>query len=478
VAQVADYPLPQLLMAIDQLERHAVIRPSTSVGNEMGYDFAHDIVRQAVYRQLSEPRRRLLHYQIAQTLHQNFAVDDAVAADVAHHAALGSDFLLATASSLTAAQRSLKLFAYAEAAELAQRGMDYCQQLDDRSRIQFHAKLLKVFVFAGVPKNRVAQLEAKLHQLIAESNRLGLQDEEAIALEALIALNFDHGNITGVHEHSLRASERGRAASPTITARILAYTGWCLAEIERDMPRAEALLLEAQSLAARVGQELMDVQSGLGIVRYYEADRESARLLLEQAWRMAQALQDHWRECICLKYLAMLELEAGEAEASLVYSRAMAIVADQMGETNTESAIAAALTLLVQYRANPIRHHALLEQVLSTLNQLDDQRLRAYTLTYAAETDLQYQRIDLAITRAQAALTAARVVDHASCIALAWVAWVRGLLASGELQQAIATFNALRQQIRDRAISVRAHTALQQLELQIGEGEMHGSSPG
>jgi hypothetical protein len=46
---------------------------------------------------------------------------------------------------------------------------------------------------------------------------------------------------------------------------MLAYTGWCLAEIERDMPRAEAMLLEARSLAARVGQDLLDVQSGLGL---------------------------------------------------------------------------------------------------------------------------------------------------------------------------------------------------------------------
>lgn len=474
VAQVAVHPLPKLLTSIEQLEQQSIIRPSLSIENEMGYDFAHDIVRRVVYQQISEPRRRLLHYQIAQTLRQTIAVDEAVAVDVAHHAALGGDFLLATASSLTAAQRSLKLFAYSEAAELAQRGIQDCQHLDDRSRIPFHVKLLQVFVLTGVPKNRVAQVEAELHQLIAEANRLGLQDEEAIALEALIALNFDHGNITGVHEHSLRASERGRAGSPTTMARMLAYTGWCLAEIERDVPRAEALLLEAQSLAARVGQELMDVQCGLGIVRYYKADWESARLLLEQAWRIAQASQDHWRECICLKYLAMLELESGHMAASLSYSRSMATVATQMGEASTEGAIATALTLLVHYAADPIQHAALLEQVLSRLNQLDDQRVCAYTLIFAAEIDLQHQRIDRAIARARSALTAARVVDHASCIVLAWIAWVRGLLASGDREQAIATFTTLQQQTCDRAISVRARTAQQQLELEI-KGERDGS---
>jgi len=53
----------------------------------------------------------------------------------------------------------------------------------------------------------------------------------------------------------------------------------------------------------------MDIFSGLGIARYYHADSAGARLLLEQAWPMAQVEQDHWRECISVKYLAMLELE-------------------------------------------------------------------------------------------------------------------------------------------------------------------------
>lgn len=52
VAQVVDFPLPQLLTAIEQLEQQAIIRPSTSTGNEIGYDFAHDIVRQVVYEAL------------------------------------------------------------------------------------------------------------------------------------------------------------------------------------------------------------------------------------------------------------------------------------------------------------------------------------------------------------------------------------------------------------------------------------------
>lgn len=462
LALIANCNLARLLAAVEQLEHQGIIRPGTLNG-ELGYDFAHDIVRQVAYRQLSEPRRCLLHLQIAQTLYQQSMTDGALAGDIAHHAALGGNDLLAAEAALLAAQRGLKLFAFADAAELAQRGIHSCHRLQDRSRIHFHVNLLKVLVLTGVTKDQLAQLEIELHQLISESSRLGLQDEEAVAREALIALHYDHGNLISVHEHSLRAAERGRTASPTTTARMLAYTGWCLAEIERDMTRAEALLLEAQSLAARAGQEIMDIQCGLGIVRYYAADWVSARSLLEQAWRMAHVAQDHWRKCICLKYLAMVELEAGNPAVAMHYSQEMAIVAAQMDETGSEEAMATALTLLAQYAANPEGDQMALEQVVSRLYQLDNQRMCAYTLIEAAAIDLQQNRVELAMARAESGLVKARVVGHLSGIALAWGILVQALLTVGDLERAAIEFEQLRQQIDHHTISARAHAAIQQL---------------
>ncbi len=467
LARVADCSHNQLLVAMEQLERHGIIRPGTSLNGEIGYDFAHDIVRQIAYRQQSELRRQLTHRQIAHALDKLSPADDALAGDVAHHASLGGDRELAASASLAAAERCLRLFAYAEAAELAQRGIQHCQSLDDCSRVRLHVGLLKVYVTAGVTRDRVPQLESELHQLIAQASTLGLKDEEAIALEALIALNHDHGNLTGVQEHSLRAAERGRAASPTTTARMLAYAGGCLAEIEREMSRAEALLLEAQSLAARVGLEMIDISSGLGIVGYYNADFAGASLLLQKAWRMAEAEQDHWRECICLKYLAMLGLEGGNPTAALTYSREMAMVAAKMGDEGSEGPCAVALNSLAHYALGQVGAEATLEQALATLRQIDDQRMLAYTLTFAAEIDLEKGRVELAIARAEAALPAAQTVDYPSGIAIAWAAMVQGVLALGDPQRAIEYFQDLQRQIDNRALSVRARTAINHLAQQL-----------
>ena len=458
VALVADCSLTKLLAAMEELERQGIIRPGTPIDGEIGYDFAHDIVRQVAYHQLSAPRRRLMHLQIARTLDKNSNI---CICDVAHHAELGGDRQLAAKAFLAAAERSLRLFAYAEASQLAQRGIGQLGGLEDmRSRVRLHIGLLKVYVLAGVTKEQVPQLEKTLNQLAASASTLGLKDCEAIALETLIALNYDRGNFSNVCFHSLQAAQKGRFASPATTARMLAYSGWCLAEIEREMQRAEALLIEAQTLAARMGLEISDVSCGLGCVRRHQADFDSARSLLTQAWRMTQVEQDRWRECACLTYLVMVELESGNPDDAIAFCEELATVAAKIGGEGSEGATAVALDALARYMMG---QQDQLEQSVLTLRQLDCQRMLAYILTFAAEIDLESSRVKLAITRAQAALDAARIVDHPSLIALAWVMLIRGLLAAGECDRAAELRHNLQSEIDNFVLSTRARSAIEGL---------------
>jgi DNA-binding SARP family transcriptional activator/predicted ATPase len=462
VAQVADYPLLQLLTAIEQLERQSIIRPSTS-GNETGYDFAHDIVRQVVYQQFSEPRRQLIHLQIAHKLKQVSTPDNALAGDIAHHASLGGDSLLAASSALLAAERGLRLFAYADAATLAQRGLQQCQSLDSQTRIHLRLSLLRVWILAGVTGDRALQLEADVHQLIHEANQLGLRDEEAIGLEALGVLYFNQGNFTDVHHHSLRVVEAGRAASPATAARLLAFSGSCLAELGQDMIRAEALLLEAQSLADRVGLELCDLYSGLGSVHLHNGRYDMARTLLQQAWRQAQVEQDHWRECNCLTYLAMAELEANDAIAALPYCREVATIAAKIQGEVSEGAVSAALAALAEYQLQQLGSEAALEEAIVKLNQVDAKRMLAYVLIGAAEVDLMHQRFDRAAVRAEAALQAAQIMNHSSEIALARALVIQCALALGESDRAIAQFETFHRQSNRHTLSARARIKFDQV---------------
>ncbi|MBE9169324.1 AAA family ATPase [Pleurocapsales cyanobacterium LEGE 06147] len=468
LARVSDYPLPQLLKVIEQLEQQTIIRPNTSHSDRLGYDFVHDIVRQVIYRQLSEPRRQLVHLQIARKLSQQLIADNTLADEVAHHASLGGDHELAASSTLSAAERCLKLFAYAEAAKLAQRGIQHCQRLEAQTRIRLHLGLLRVWAIAGVTREQAIQLEADVQRLMSEASELGLKDDEAIGLEAIGVLYFNQSSFAGAHHsHWLRAVEVSRFASPSTAARLLAFSGSCLAELGRDMVRAEALLLEAQSLAARIGLQLCDIDSGLGSVHYHNGRYAEARTLLQQAQKLAQIEQDHWRSCAYLSYLAMTELEAGDPAAALPYCNEMAIVAAKIQGEGSEGAIAASLVALANYRLQHSEASHTLEQAIATLQQVDAKRMLSYVLIGAAETDLERDRPQLTVARAETALQAAQAIDYPSGIALAWAILIQGLLALGERELALARFEALRDKIERHTLSLRARTAVERIIQQM-----------
>ncbi|WP_187329285.1 AAA family ATPase [Halomicronema hongdechloris] len=469
LAQVADNSPMGLLAALEQLEQYGIIRPGTDSDpdfeDDIEYDFAHDMVRQVAYQRLSQPRRRWVHLQLAQALEHLSGKTDTLAGEIAHHAALGGNRTLAAATALRAAQRCLRLFAYAEASKLAQRGIQHCQKLKDEQRVALHLELLGVYVLAGVSRAQVPTLEQELQGLIAEAKTLKLKDTAAIGLEALIALSYDHGDLTGVHQHSLQAAETGRSTSPAMTARTLANSGSCLADIGRDMPQAEALLLEAQSLAARVGIELSDIPHGLGCVRRFAGDWAEARQLLATGWQQARREQDHWRESVCLLNLALVEFEAGTPGAALPYCQEMAIVADKIGGEGSEAAFAEGLSALAQYQLGHTDAAARLESALTTLRQIDAKRMLAFVLTAAAESDLQREHPETAIPRAEEALQVAQIVDYPSSIALAWAVLIRATVGiePDSAKSPAEQLQALHRALDGSPLSARARRAVDSL---------------
>jgi len=463
INHITDCSLLTLLSVMEELEQHNILHPATSSNGEPGYAFTHDVVRQVAYHRLSEPRRRLVHRHIAERLQPLAETDSALSSDLAHHAQLAGEHEMAAIAFLAAAEHCLRLFAYADGAKLAHQGIEQCQWLEARPRVRLQLRLFKVLVLAGVTRQTSEAIKAQLDELIQAANHLGMSDDEAVGMEALIALNYEQDNLTEVHQHCLLAAEQGRLASPAITARMLAYTGWCLADIGQEMQRAEALLLEAQSLANRVELELIDLPSGLGCVHWHHGNFEEARPLLEQAWQMAQADQDHWREFVCLSYLVMFELEAGQLRAALTYCDALTLASAQL-EGGNEAAIAAAFKSLVHYQLDQADAQTQLHQALATLQEVDAQRTRAYILTWIAEHHLKQSAVDVALTHAQTALEAAQIVNHPSNIALAWTTLIQAYLMQNQKQEANHHFQKLKQQVERHSLSARANQAIANLE--------------
>lgn len=78
----------RLVRGLDELWQRRIIREQ----GEDGYDFTHDKLREVIYAELSEARRRLLHRRVASTLEANHNGDvDAVAARLAAHYERGGE---------------------------------------------------------------------------------------------------------------------------------------------------------------------------------------------------------------------------------------------------------------------------------------------------------------------------------------------------------------------------------------------------
>lgn len=107
LSEAADLDTTELIAAIDELWRLGILRP---VGT--GYDFGHQLLRDAVYRQATPAGRWLLHRRLAQGLESLYAGNlDAVAATLAEQYARGSSPARALPFHLRAGADAARVFA-------------------------------------------------------------------------------------------------------------------------------------------------------------------------------------------------------------------------------------------------------------------------------------------------------------------------------------------------------------------------------
>ena len=85
LTEASDLDADTVVRAVDELWRRRIVRELRD-----GYDFSHDLLRDAAYAQISPPKRWLLHRRLAQGLELLHANDtDAVSAQLAEQYARG-----------------------------------------------------------------------------------------------------------------------------------------------------------------------------------------------------------------------------------------------------------------------------------------------------------------------------------------------------------------------------------------------------
>jgi DNA-binding SARP family transcriptional activator len=463
LGRVTGLPAAELLSTLELLERHGVLRAAAA----SSYDFAHDLVRRAAYRQMSEPRRRLVHGQLARALAALPDPDGARASDVAHHAGLGGDSRLAAEACVTAGGRCLRLFAYEQTRELGQRGLHHASRLPPRERLPLQVELLGLQVQA-VRGRRGGSIESELTRVLVEAQAAGLGETEARAHRFLSWMRYESGDYAGAMASSLRHAEVGRTGARIEVANELAASARCFALLERDLDRAEALIEEA-SAAFGPDAEVVDIFWTRGLLRQFGGQTEEAVADLTRAATLAARAELNWEQCDCLMRLAFIELERGRPAEALPWCERLAAVAGKMSDGH-ERPVAAALRALAQQALGRPGAEAELARALDDLRATDAKSVLSAVANLCAARALQ-DGSAAADAFAREALAAATAVRQRSQEAIARALLARLAAAAGDGDGARAHLEAAAASLTEpRAVSARARAAVEAARTEVFAG--------
>jgi len=426
LARTSGAALNVLFGVLSELELRGVLR-STRIGGEPGYDFAHDLVRGAAYRQLSESRRVLLHLQIAETLASMGGEGGARSGEVLHHAELAGEHALAARAAVSAGERCLSLCAQEEAAAVAERGLVHAGPLPIAQRLPLEVSLYRVIILAGRWAEERHALSDRLNRVVEECRREGLGQPAAGAL-VLVSLLSQYSNDLAKAETSIiEATEASRVGDPASFAASLANGGRCLAHLGREFDRAEAMLHEAEGIAAQAGVALGEIPFGLGLIRHHDGDLAEASALLERALEMMQRAGEHWKACECMSHLVRIEMERGRLAVALQRAGEFREIANKMGE-GSEAPFAFTLQALAEWQNGDATAEERVMASVMILRDLDSKSLLAEALALAGEIHLKAGRPAKAETLLSEGLGHAQAVQRRSDMA-----WILSLLAEAAL---------------------------------------------
>lgn len=461
LARVTGQPLVSLVDVADRLERRGVVR----IAGDASYDFAHDLLRQAAYRQVSEPRRRVIHLTIARAL---AAADlgNGVAGEVAHHAALGGDAELAVRSSLRAGARCLRVFANAEATELAERALALAPRLPRAVAVPLEIELYEVLSWAGRWAPRIAEMSAGLERAIRDAEALGLAAAARRGMEVLGFARYKVRDFAGAYDSLMHVVDT-ESEDPAVQAETLASGARCLVHLEREIPRAETMLRAAEVLAERTGVVPLDLPLGRGILAYFRGELDAAQGFLEDARRRSQLKDDHWRRCEALAHLARIELERRRPVQALARCAELIPVAARLSE-GSEAPFAAALEALARLAKGEPGGDAAVERAIGQLVDMDCKHQLAYVLNVAAALDLDGGRLDALRARAEKARTTARTAARPAEAVVAGALLAREAMARGERDTAERYVREIANELTGGSLSARSVNAAKSVAAELG----------
>ena len=204
LTEASDLEADTVVAAVDELWQRRIVREFRD-----GYDFAHDLLRETAYAQVSPPRRWLLHRRVAQGLELLHAGDtDLVSAQLAEQYARGGRTDRAVAYYRRAADVAAGMFAHTEAIRLHQEALSLVRGLPEgRSRDTLELAVLEAMAAPLNARHGYAspELQQALERSIALAESLGRKDAMLTGLAGLWASRFVQGRTGDGYRTAARA---------------------------------------------------------------------------------------------------------------------------------------------------------------------------------------------------------------------------------------------------------------------------------
>jgi predicted ATPase/DNA-binding SARP family transcriptional activator len=233
------------------------------------YDFAHDKIREVVYRQLSDAKRQRLHGEVGAALERNHAANlEPVAPALAHHFGQGPDPKRALPFLLMAAQGAERMMAFASAARFCTQALEI--ESDDLDlRFEFLRLRQRAYEFLGQAGAEGTDAEA----MLAVAETLNDSRRMTTALRRLALFQIHSGQPAKARATIERALALCRTAGETAgEIDALVMLALLVRDVEGDARQAFGLFESVRDLARSIGDQIMEA-TGLGNLAILLAER-------------------------------------------------------------------------------------------------------------------------------------------------------------------------------------------------------------
>jgi tetratricopeptide (TPR) repeat protein len=368
---------------------------------------------------------------------------------------------------VSAGRLCLRFYANDEAMTLVRRGMQLVGNLPEPERVCVTIDLNDIKLAAGPLDDWEASAReyAMLAEQALDHGELG---HARLGYHMSASLRWEHGQWAHAREESLQSERAVRSGREEDHIVGMAHTAKCLAMIERDLPKADAMLMEAQSLSSRKGFSHFAIPAGLGMLRFHENKMDEAVELFKESRTLCKSAGARIDEFQANEYLVMIEFQRGNYEKAKSYCEALEAIGDKL-RGGSEGPFARALSALCDYALSDSSKR--LETALDELRVVDAKHRLAYTLSRAAQLDCERGRLEDAARRATEALKYATLLHRATEMALARAILACTSQANGDAE-AVAEHEAAIAELEKAGVAVWASNMFRQEAARKGAAQL------